>query len=430
MPALTTRRLKTWTALGLAALGTAGMAPADGSVAGKAIQAPANMILAESDGEGGGGGEGGGMSSGATYALGSTDPSAYQYDGKAQVEAYIDLVKASYARAASDAKVLQKAVDALLASPSEATLADARKAWVAARPAYMRTEAFRFYDGPIERVEEEINAWPLNEAYIDYVQGSPSSGIVNDPSWKLDADELEKKNQKQDEADVTIGWHAVEFLLWGQDLSATGPGNRPYTDYVAGQGNNDRRRTYLKIATDSLVKELDELEETWADDDQDGPAARFRSMPQREAIGRMVNGMAILAGYEMMSERMGVALDSGDQEDEQSCFSDTTKQDFLNDLAGIRQVWTGEADGVSRPGLDELVRKLDAPAADRVDALLADTEAKFNALGDPWDSVLASPAGSPQRQAAEQAVASLQALSDGFVAAGNKLGVLVLIPSE
>lgn len=427
MPEITTRRLKTWTAMGLAALGTAGMAPADGAAV-TPLQPPASMILADADGEGGG--EGGGAGPSTTYALGSTDATSFAYDAKAQVDAYVDLVRASYARAADDAKVLQKAVDALLANPSVTTLAEARKAWVAARPAYLRTEAFRFYDGPIEAVEGEINAWPVNEAYIDYVEGAPSSGIVNDPSWRLDAEGLDERNQKQDEADVTVGWHAVEFLLWGQDLSAEGPGARPHTDYVAGQASSDRRRTYLKLATDGLVKELDGLARAWADEAEDGTAARFRALPQREAIGRMVNGMAILAGYEMMSERMGVALDSGDQEDEQSCFSDTTKQDFVNGLAGIRQVWTGEADGASRPGLDELVRKLDAPTADRVDALLADAEAKLNALGDPWDRVLAAAPGSPERQAAEQAVASLQALSDGFVAAGNTLGVLVLIPSE
>lgn len=429
MPEFSTRRLKTWTALGLAALGTAGMAPADGG-AGKALPTPANMILAESDGEGGGGGEGGGANADTTYALGSTDANAYNYDGKPQIDAYVELVRTSYGRAAADAKIMQKAIEAMLANPFEATLSDARKAWVAARPAYLRTEAFRFYDGPIEAVEGAINAWPVNEAYIDYVEGAPSSGIVNDPAWTPDAGDLEAKNQKQDEADVTIGWHAIEFLLWGQDQSADGPGNRPYTDYVAGQGSNDRRRAYLKLAADDLVEELDELAGTWADNAPDGPAARFRALPQREAIGRMVNSMAILVGYEMMSERMGVALDSGDQEDEQSCFSDTTKQDFVNDLAGIKQVWTGEADGMSRPGLDELVRRLDAPTADRVDALLADAETKIGALGDPWDRVLASPPGSPERQAAEQAVTSLQALSDGLVAAGNKLGVLVLIPSE
>ena len=134
-------------------------------------------------------------------------------------------MRASYARAATDAEGSAEGGRCLARHAFRGTLADARKAWTASRPAYMRTEAFRFYDGPIERVEGEINPWPVNEAYIDYVQGAPASGVVNDLSWKLDAEELEEKNQKQDEADVTIGWHAIEFLLWGQDLSADGARN-------------------------------------------------------------------------------------------------------------------------------------------------------------------------------------------------------------
>lgn len=425
------RQLKTWTALGFAALGTASLAQADTALK---SPDPAAIILAQASGDEttSAGGEGGGESGGAspsTYALGSTDPNAYAYDAKPQIAAYVDLVQTSYARAAADGRTLKQAVDALLTSPSQATLDSARKAWVAARPAYLRTEAFRFYDGPIDKVEGEINSWPLNETYIDAVQGAPDAGLVNDPKVALDAKTLSAANQKQDEADVTVGWHAIEFLLWGQDLSASDPGNRPYTDYIAGQGNNDRRRDYLRLVTDKLVSDLEGLETAWEDYDGMSLAARLKTMPQREAIGRMVNGMAILAGYELMSERMGVALDSGDQEDEQSCFSDTTKQDFVSDLAGVKQVWTGDADGVTRPGLDELVRAQDPALADRVDALFADAEAKMNALGDPWDQVLAAEPGSPEREKAEAAMASLQALSDGLVAAGNKLGVLVLVPN-
>ncbi len=93
--------------------------------------------------------------------------------------------------------------------------------------------------------------------------------------------------------------------------------------------------TYLKLRDGGARRRtLDELGGAWADRGR-GRATprRLQAMPQREAIGRMVNGMAILAGFECMSERLGVALDSGDQEDEHSCFSDTTKQDFVNDLA-------------------------------------------------------------------------------------------------
>jgi putative iron-regulated protein len=422
-----TRKARVWTGLGIAAVAGALATHPTSVLAGDSPAKP--FAIADAAGEGGeGGGEGGG-SAVTTYALASTDPHAYDYDAKAQIGAYVRLVRASYQKAAADAGRMQQTIDAFLAAPSDATLAAARASWVRARPAYLRTEAFRFYDGPIEQVEGGINAWPLNEAYIDYVEGKPDAGLVNDRKFNIALDGIEALNQKQDEADVTTGWHSIEFLLWGQDLSATGPGNRPYTDYIAGTKNNDRRRQYLKLVTDKLVRELGELAAAWEMENTDSYAGKLMVMPQREVIGRMVNGMAILAGFEFMSERLAVALDSGDQEDEHSCFSDTTKQDFVNDLTGIRQVWTGDSDGIERPGLDELVRSIDPAVADRVDELLADAETKIAALGDPWDQVLAKPKDSPERQAAEAAVTALQALGTGLTEAGSKLGVLVLIPT-
>jgi putative iron-regulated protein len=142
-----------------------------------------------------------------------------------------------------------------------------------------------------------------------------------------------------------------------------------------------------------------------------------------------MNGMAVLAGFEFMSERLAVGLDSGDQEDEHSCFSDTTHQDFVYDLKGIENVWTGTFPGAKGPGIRELTAKVDAALAGEVDGLLADATVKVAALGNPWDKVLASPEGSPGRAAAEEAVAALTKLGDGLKRVGNKLGVLVQIPS-
>jgi putative iron-regulated protein len=411
------KRAKVWTALGVAVLAGAGSAGAGVVQSLHPVQG-AHIILV--DGEGGG--EGGGTDGSMTYALQSTDANAYQYDAKPQIEAYVGLVHKSYQTSAADAALLETAVDALLATPSAETLGAARKAWLAARPAYLQTEAFRFYNGPIDRVEGEINSWPMNEAYIDYVEGKPDAGLVNDPKVKLDVDFLEGVNQKQDEADVTIGWHAVEFLLWGQDLSADGPGNRPFTDYIEGQGNNDRRRDYLKLVTSQLVRELAELAAEWDVSNPKSYGAEFKAFPQREAMGRIINGMAILAGYEFMSERFAVSLDSGDQEDEHSCFSDNTKQDFVHDLVGIKAVWTDAK-------ISELVVAQDPDLAKRVEGLFADTKAKIDALGDPWDHVLAAPKDSPARRDAEAVVVALQSLADGLKDVGNKLGVLVLIPT-
>ena len=433
---MTTRR-KTWLGVGLFAIAgtavpgatplavasghvqTTGQADRTGTAAGK----PALLMLA--------GGEEGGEGGGApveSYALPSTDPDAFQYDAKGEIAAYAAGVHASYAAASAGAQNLSAAIDALLADPTDATLDAARKAWVAARPAYLLTEAYRFYDGPIEDREGEINSWPMNEAFIDYVVGNPKAGIINDPSMDISLVKLMINNQASDESDVTLGWHAIEFLLWGQDLSVTGPGARPVSDYVAGQGNNDRRRAYLKIVTDRLVADLAHVTEAWAPD-ATNYATTFLALPEREAIGRIMNGIAVLAGSELMSQRMAVGLDSGDQEDEHSCFSDTTHQDFVYDLKGIENVWTGKYPGAEGPGMRDLVAKVDPATATRIDMLIADATAKIVKLGDPWDHVLASPPDSPARQDAEAAVATLGTLAEGFKRAGAKLGVLVQIPS-
>lgn len=214
---------KVWTALGVAALG--------GTVSTAHVMEilPPNsgVILVQEAGKGGGG-------TIAVYALNSTNPDDYNYETDEQIDAYVDLVHDAYLRSADAAATLEVAIGTLLSDPTDATLEAARQAWLAARPAYLKTETFRFYDGPIEELEGEINAWPMNEAAIDYVEGNPNAGLINDASIALTPDSLTDLNQKNDEDDVITGWHAVEFLLWGQDLSTTGPGSRPFRDYIAG----------------------------------------------------------------------------------------------------------------------------------------------------------------------------------------------------
>ncbi len=402
----------------------AAVSDSDGGEAGETAPV-AKAVPLDAGGEQGGESGGGGL---ASYALGSTDPNAFKYDAKPQIDAYIDLARSSYAAAGEAAQTLEHAIAAFLERPDEANLAAARKAWTKARPSYLVTEAFRFFDGPIEAVEGRVNAWPLNEAAIDYVKDNPKAGLINS-DLPLTRDTIAAANQAKDEADVTTGWHAVEFLLWGQDLSADGPGARPASDYIAGTKANDRRRVYLHEAAELLEQDIKGVAAAWADEAPNNYVAKLKALPEREVIGRMLNGMAILAGFELMSQRLAVALDSGDQEDEHSCFSDTTHQDFVYDLQGIRNVWTGGSAGKERTGLDELVKSIDRATADNVSKLLADAETKIAALGNPWDKVLASPEGSAERKAAEEVVTALQALGKGLSDAGSKLGVLVLIPA-
>ena len=354
-------------------------------------------------------------------------PNTLRADFTPQIDAYIELVATSYQKSAASAKLLQTAIETFLSSPTPETLKAARAAWVSARPDYLKTEAFRFYGSPIDSVEGKINAWPVNEAFIDYVEGKADSGLVNTANLEINANTLVSMNQLQDDADVALGWHAIEFLLWGQDLSLTGPGNRPHTDYIAGVASNDRRRAYLSLVTKMMVEEIDALAPQWNVATTDSYAANFKKIPQLEAIGRMMAGIAFLVSHEFKDDRLAVGLDSGDQEDEHSCFSDTSKQDYIYDFAGVKQVWTGNDGTTQRPGLRLLFIGEYADLGARLDAAFADTEIKIAALGDPWDQVLATPAGSPEKLAGEEVVKGLILVGKTLVEVGNTLGVKVLV---
>jgi len=184
---------------------------------------------------------------------------------------YAEGVSASYEASLETATAMDVAIDAFVADPTDESLEAAKESWLGARESYGLTEAFRFYGGPIDNEENGpeglINAWPLDEAYVDYVDGDEAAGIVNDPDTypTIDAELLTSLNEQGGEANISTGWHAIEFLLWGQDLSDDGPGERPVSDYTTAD-NADRRATYLTVASDLLLEHLTGLVEAWAPD--------------------------------------------------------------------------------------------------------------------------------------------------------------------
>lgn len=151
---------------------------------------------------------------------------------------YSSLVYANYSDSIAAAKQMQQAIDAFIANPSQATQDAARKAWLNAREFYGQTEAFRFYDGPIDNEdgpEGQINAWPMDESYVDYVVGDEKAGLINNRSEAITKERLAELNEHDGEENISTGWHAIEFMLWGQDLNDNGPGARPFTDFIDGK---------------------------------------------------------------------------------------------------------------------------------------------------------------------------------------------------
>lgn len=316
---------------------------------------------------------------------------------------YADIVHASYSDSLSTATTLQTAAAALAGDPSDDALDAAKEAWLESREPYLQTEVYRFYEGPIDNAEDGpeglLNAWPLDENYIDYVQDDADAGVINDTDVSIDVATLESLNEQGGEKNIATGYHAIEFLLWGQDLSDDGPGERPFTDYVEGDGgtaaNQERRGQYLNVVSDLLVTHLEGLVDAWAPDGDANYRADFTAAEPKEGLRRILTGMITLSGFETGGERLQAALDAGDQEDEHSCFSDNTHRDMIQDIQGVENVFVGtytrlDGSSVSGTGIREVVAARDQDLAHAIEYKIDESLGNANALEVPFDQEIQS----------------------------------------
>ncbi len=336
--------------------------------------------------------------------------------GAAVIQHYGDVAAAMYGDALAAAQDLQAAVDTFIAAPSADTLAAARQAWIASRPWYQQTEGFRFGNAIVDDWEGRVNAWPLDEGLIDYVDtksyGDASdenplyvANVIGSKEIRIGNDTVDVSTITPDvlktlqeaggiESNVAIGYHAVEFLLWGQDLNGTGPGagNRAATDFDVNNctnGNCDRRAAYLKSATDLLVADLQEMVANW----QTGAAARkdLDAKGEEGALATLLTGLGSLSYGELAGERMKLGLILHDPEEEHDCFSDNTHNSHYYDEAGMVTIYSGSytrRDGsvLDGPGIGDLAAAKTPDKAAALDALMADALAKLKAVKDRADS--------------------------------------------
>ncbi|MBA2126624.1 peptidase [Hyphomicrobium methylovorum] len=330
------------------------------------------------------------------------------------VQNYGNLAETIYGDALAKARDLDKAVDDLLAEPTTEKLAAARDAWKAARVPYMQSEGFRFGNRIVDDWEGRVNSWPLDEGLIDYVDAASygdekaenplyTANIIANKSIRLgpkvlDASKITKEvigqlnSALHVESNVGTGYHAIEFLLWGQDLHGTGPGagERPVTDYdlkACTGGNCDRRRDYLKAASGLLVDDLAEMTGNWK---AGGPArVALEAQGDNVALSSILTGIGSLSYGELAGERMKLGVLLHDPEEEHDCFSDNTQNSHYFDQVGMIGIWNGKYEGsktVSGASIAELARAKAPEAAKRVDEAMANTLAKLKAIKDKADS--------------------------------------------
>lgn len=334
-----------------------------------------------------------------------------------------DIAWATYSDAVDTAEALKLALQDFREDPTQANFDAAKKAWLVAREPYGQTEVYRFRLSPIDSTDYEsedgpegdINAWPLGEALIDYVvtatgdddfgtdeigvtansagingngaidedhaKNNQADNIIGNTSVLINADLLANTATATDEHDVIAGYHAIEFLLWGQDLNDEGDvtlgddrddavkthdasnlasgGQRPLSDFDDGYNTSDdpynpnnlknRRHKYLEVAVDKLIEDLTAVRDGWEDGVADNYRDKFTTISTRaEAIQRLkeiLTGMGTLSEGELAGERMQISFSANSQEDEHSCFSDNTHRDIWLDAEGVSNSYYGEYAG-------------------------------------------------------------------------------------
>ena len=406
------------------------------------------------------------------------------------ISSYANMAHAAYKDSLDTAKLLQTAVETYVATPTQENLDAAKAAYKAARQPYSQTEIFRFDEGfvtandkraigSIDGWEGQMNAWPLDEALIDYVSDS-YEGEYNSQDNIINSDTITVGSINQDtstitpellvdmneiggsEANVTTGYHAIEFMLWGQDTNgvSAGAGNRPVTDYVteAGQctsgdtvnkdaGICERRGEFLKAATQLLIDDLAAMEAEWQPDSENTLRSDLIARKNDNGLRQIMYQMGSLALGELASERIQVAFVTGSTEDEHECFSDLTHLSYANNARGIQNVFNGSYQTVAGKNVggygikQYLVDNGHTDAADKLAVDFKKVEDAFNVIvekgekeGIKVDQMIAT-AGQVSSQGIsaeeqnvrrswiENSITSLQELTAGIENAAKAVGI-------
>jgi putative iron-regulated protein len=349
---------------------------------------------------------------------------------------YAENIYLNYQDTYTTAQTLQKSVEKLVAEPSQANLENAKTAWLNARKFYALGEGFRFYQGPIDSEsgpEPWLNSWPLDEGFIDSIEGEPLSGIINNPQKYPEISNalLRELNQKGGDKNISTGYHAIEFLLWGQDLSeGPGAGQRSFTDYVPAQNAQATRRgQYLLAVTNMVVEDFQKLVQAWQPNQSDNYRTQFLQSAPDQALAKILRGIGTLSASELASERLGTPLDIGEREEEHSCFSDNTDEDIRYNVQSIVNILTGsytrsngsQNDG---PGILALLSAASEQESQNLQTSIAQAKALAAEIQAPFDQELR-----PDNKAGNQRILALiqelKHLGGLIVQTGKTLGVTV-----
>ena len=271
---------------------------------------------------------------------------------------YVQQIDTDFKQAGIEIEKFQSSIATLTDQTNIENLSLSKQAWLNAHSAYELTTLHRYYvtqlmgeqdSLALMQLQYQINHWPIVPGYIDYVDGYPDSGIVHDINVNLDADSLREQHGSFDVSEVTLGFHAIEFLLWGYDADSVA---RPATDfdavleltpkeiesgYTLEQLSNNRRRLFLTVVADTLVNDFLALQSLWLAEEP-SISQRIESISGTELIVILADSMSAMLTQELLQRSLYPMLNGNFVESVQSPYSRSTQNAVSSQLSGLERL--------------------------------------------------------------------------------------------
>lgn len=271
---------------------------------------------------------------------------------------YVEQVGTDLIQAEIEIAKLQSSIQAFIAEVNDENLSNARKAWLDAHNAYELTALHRYFATQLFeqqhslallQIQYQIDHWPIIPGYIDYVDGYPDSGIVHDINVNLDADSLREQHGSFDVSEVTLGFHVIEFLLWGHSTDAISRSANDYQEkeelspaeldlgYTIEQLSNNRRRLLLTVIVDTLVADYQTLQSLWI---SQAPSIKqsIESTSGTELIISLADSMSAMLTEELLLRSLYPMLNGDFVESIQSPYSRSTQNAISSQLSGLERL--------------------------------------------------------------------------------------------
>lgn len=294
-------------------------------------------------------------------------------------DAYIRRIDLDFNAAGAAIDAFADEVARFLATPDESSLQQVRESWITANTAYEQITLHRYFaESALEdtqalqlfQLDYRLNHWPILPGYVDYVSNYPDSGIVNDMTVILESGYLRSQHGAFDINEVSIGFHVLEFLLWGENIDSESP--RPATDFLVQRElsaqqqadgmnvvdlANNRRRELLQLLTTLLDEDFENLASTWS-----ASSTGYRPVSTASAVQTlqyMLDGIIGLLREEILANSLYLMLNGEFGESRPSPFSDSSQNAVSAQLSSLELLLleTRQQEGGS---LDQLLNSLSA----------------------------------------------------------------------